>query len=155
MQFNTIIYTYELDHIEGKNDLCNCDEDLKVLKNIKSERNIKMDEFEAKFTPNYFTRETIGCYCPKCKKAYLIHRSYEASSKIDFETIQSISEMNFTDLMSYFRLREKLTKDNDYIKGIDIDYYSMNILRENIIDNVYSRSIAFSNDEEISNYMED
>lgn len=155
MQFNTIIYTYELDHIEGTNDLCNCDEDLKVLKNIKSERNIKMDEFEAKFSPNYFTRETIGCYCPKCKKAYLIHRSYEASSKIDFETIQSISEMNFTDLMSYFRLREKLTKDNDYIKGIDIDYYSMNILRENIIDNVYSRTIAFSNDEEISNYMED
>ena len=155
MQFNTIIYTYELDHIEGKNDLCNCDEDLKVLKNIKSERNIKMDEFEAKFSPNYFTRETIGCYCPKCKKVYLIHRSYEASSKIDFETIQSISEMNFTDLMSYFRLREKLTKDNDYIKGIDIDYYSMNILRENIIDNVYSRTIAFSNDEEISNYMED
>lgn len=155
MQLNTKIFRYELDYVKGRNDLCDCEEDLKVLKNIKSERSIGMEEFEAKLMPNYLTRERIGCYCPKCKNSYLITRKYEASLKIDFEDILSIEKMELGDLLIFFKLRGKPSLKDDYIKGIGIDdYYNMDIIKEERVGNLYYRTIVFSNDEELSNYIE-
>ena len=113
-----------------------------------------MEEEEAKLMPNYLTRERIGCYCPKCKKSYLITRKYEASSKIDFEDILCIEKMELGDLLIYFKLRGKPSLNDDYIKGIDIDdYYSIEIIKEERVGNLYYRTIVFSNDEELSNYV--
>lgn len=150
MFIESIINKNEIDHVQRINELCDCKDDLIVLKVLKNEKKVKISEIEAKFSPYYFTKEKIGCYCDKCRKVYLVDKQYECSSKIDFETISYIREYTYDKLQERFKsLKDIMTMDtvND-VNSITLDRYNIiEILDEEDSEKEYVRTLLYTNKE--------
>ena len=127
---NRIITRNYLNSLEVKeeNQLCNCNCNLEVFKELTKEHEKKLDELDKKFMPYRFETRFNIAYCKDCDSFYLIKTNYEASSKIDFEDIEFIYKKDYFEANNYIKkLEDRYVNDDTH--SIYVDSYIVRIIK--------------------------
>lgn len=114
--------------LNAPNDLCTCNCDLDVFREMTKEHEKKLDELDKKFMPYRFETRFNIAYCKDCDSFYLIKTNYEASSKIDFEDIEFIYKKDYFEANDYIKkLETRYVDDNTH--SIYVDKYIVRVLK--------------------------
>ena len=113
--------------VKEENQLCNCKCNLDVFRELNKEKEKKLDELDKKFMPYRFESKIKIIYCKDCDSLYLMKSHYEASSKIDFESIEFILKKDYFKANDYINSLEKRYKTDD-THTIYVDKYLVRVL---------------------------
>ena len=149
---NSFISRNELKYVKQDNQLCNCNCDLTVFREFNKETVLNVDEVSKKFAPYRFENKLISAYCKECDSCYTIRIKYEASSKTDYEVVESIWKHDYFWINDYINSIEKNYKD-EASYSLFVDNYIIRVLENTVTDEETFRVISYENTLNEYNYI--
>lgn len=127
------LYSYNIESIKGKNELCKCGCNIKVIDHLQ----------QITTKPSFFIDEEISAYCPECSQLYYIHKKNNPNYHYDDSEIVSIEKINYDNSRERFKKQlETLTDDNTRCM-LNVDDITIEVLSIVNTDKIYKKCIHY------------